>query len=174
MLSASGTVSTINATTTGTLNATVAGLNVNVKLSAPTTATDVIYIAINGTVQSGTGTLNILGGTGYNLTMPHWGTQYTVTVNDANGFTIGSVTFSTPAYVPGAPVITKISPTSSGLAVVWNAVPNASSYIVTWKVAGAASWQGTASTTNLSAQITGLSAATTYTVGVQAVAPDVV
>ena len=180
MLSASGNTSTVSATTTGTILAIVSGLNVTVKLSAPSTSGLPIQILIGSTVVGNGATdskYSLIGlSSGFTFTLPHWGTQYAVSVQVINNMGtssqsysgIGSAVFSTPAYVPGAPVISTVVPGQSQITLNWTAVPNASSYNVylngTLKI----------NTTGLSYIITGLSPATTYTVGVQAVAPDVV
>lgn len=184
MLSASGSVSTVSATTTGSLSVSLNGLVATFSLPGVSTYTyaATVYFGAGATGIIYTG--SIAGVNGLTVHLPHWGTAYGAIVlqgtvdavsaamayagNPAGGYVIASAQFSTAAYVPGAPTITVVTPGTSSIAFGWSAVANASSYNVLLNGSVVASTTGTSYT------IGNLSPATQYTIGVQAVAPDVI
>lgn len=181
-LSASGAISTILATTTGTLNLSVSGLKITAQMSGGSGYLVSIYASTVPFGQQGgnlgtiitdpaTGLLasDLQIGTYWNA--PHWGTAYYLTVTLYNSSTVlATAMISTPAYVPGAPNILSVVPGPNSLTIEWQAVPNATSYNI---------YLGTTKLVNVpssvtSFQYTALNKATQYKLGVQAVAPDVI
>ncbi|MDE2233017.1 MAG: fibronectin type III domain-containing protein [Patescibacteria group bacterium] len=184
MLSASSSVSTVSATTTGSLGVSLNGLVATLSLPGVSTYTygATVYFGegVTGIIYTG----SIAGVNGLTVHLPHWGMAYGLIVlqgtvdavnaamayagNPAGGFIIASAQFSTAAYVPGAPVITVVTPGMNSIAFGWSAVSNATSYNVLLNGSVIASTTGTSYTFG------NLSPATQYSIGVQAVAPDVV
>ncbi len=123
-----------------------------------------------GTVLTGSGTSG--QAIAQPLNFPHTGTSYTLSISTPH-YT-GTVTVTTLAYVPGQPAVSSHSQTANSLTIVWGAVANATSYNIMWSVAGAASWQGSDTTTGTSYTIPNLNPGTLYSIGIQAVAPDVI
>ena len=177
-LRASGPISTILGTTTGSLSLALSGLKVTMTINGVSGSNYLVDIWVTPTSPAGlrtkifsaisvSGLDPSLGGISYAL--PHWGTAYSMQVALVGTTTvIASAAISTPAYVPNAPDITSLTPTPNAISIGWNAVTNASSYNV--YLNGSLK----ATVTTLTYQFTGLNPATQYKVGVQALAPNVV
>jgi hypothetical protein len=174
MLKGTSTISSISTMTSGTVTAYVNGNIVTIKADVPLTSTDSYSIELS---YSG-GSSSYSGYTSYNLifgisiTNLHWGTTYSVNVNDDTlALPVGTAQFTTPIYVPDAPVITKAVPSFDDIVVYWNAVPNATQYNIYLN----GTLVGNTTATYISLKTIGqkLQQSTKYTIGVQAVAPDV-
>ena len=103
------------------------------------------------------------------ITLPKSGTSYTVSVSSSQ-YT-GSATFSTKAYIPNTPQISGATATSTTITFGFTQVPNATGYQV---YLNGTAYGSVLAATATTATITGLSPATSYTVGIQAIAPDAV
>lgn len=109
-----------------------------------------------------------LTGTAYNITGLTASTSYNVRVQAlCNG--VGSAwtttTFTTNASgggACGAPGNLTATPASNSASASWNAVSGASSYLVSWKTASAASWGAPVSVAATNCTISGLTANTAY------------
>lgn len=130
---------------------------------------------ITNTIAAGpSDPLNLTSGTNsFYITLPHSGTSYAVDIVTNNGYR-GSVSFTSAVYIPGAPSITSVTPSQNSIAIAWSSVPNATSYNVYLNNTLVTSSNFSPSGSGLAGTITGLSPDTTYSIGVQAVAPDVI
>ncbi len=134
---------------------------------------NVATIAMNGSpvqlssILSGDPAHLQAGTNSFVIALPHSGTNYTIGISIDNGYQ-GSVSFTSAIYIPGAPSIQNVATTATVITFSWSAVPNAVQYIVYLNGAAVITQPGT------TAGIGGLAPNTRYTIGVQAVAPDVV
>jgi len=174
MLKGTSTISTISTMTSGTVTAQVSGNSVIISANVPINSSDSYSFQLSysggSSPYSGYNATQLYNG--ITISNLHWGTTYTVSVNDdTTALPVGSVQFTTPIYVPNAPVITGATPSLNDIVVTWNAVPNATSYNIYLN----GTKIGNVTTTNASMKALGatLQQATKYTIGVQAVAPDV-
>ena len=109
------------------------------------------------------------------------GTQYWYQVGGNRGFQTGEVRVGTNVVgprtptgevdsapdTPGAPTVTGVD--ADSIRVSWVSVNNANSYNVRYRQSGVSDWSSAGSTTNLTTDIDGLLASTTYQVQIQAV-----
>jgi len=174
MLKGTSTISTISTMTSGTVTAQVSGNSVIIRVNVPSTSTDSYGIELSysggSSPYSGYTASQLING--ISITNLHWGTTYSVNVNDDTlALPVGSTQFTTPIYIPNAPVITKAVPSFDDIVVYWNAVPNATQYNIYLN----GTLVGNTTATYISLKTIGqkLQQATKYTIGVQAVAPDV-
>ena len=172
-LRGSSSISTLQLTTsTGSISVSASNIGQTsavISWTQPETSTWTISTA-SGQVTTGSATQG--QSVSMTLNFQHTGTSYTLMVSTPHYS--GSVTLTTAAYIPGAPSVSSHSQTANSITIGWSAITNATSYNVYWSVAGAASWQGQATVTGTSYTIPNLQPGTLYSVGIQAVAPDVI